>query len=252
MSDYPRVTSVLGVLRKEGLERWFKNNTAEFCDVESKKGKEIGTIIHKAIQNNIEQNSVQIETEYPNEVQNALKSFFKFKKENPELKLKKAEMSVISEKHGYLGTLDCIGSVGNKLVIIDWKTGTCNVGKVSKGGYSKEVDIPPTYPEHEYQVCAYVKAYNETENKEVSECKVLVLAKDKVSYNLLGIGSKKIDEIFENVFLPCLSIYKHQLKEGLYDKWSPGSGGNTRQRDNGNSEKGGKHSSKSAGLPASF
>lgn len=203
MSDYPRVTSILGVLRKEGLERWFKNNTAAFCDAESNKGKEIGTLIHKAIQNHIEKEEIAFETEYPEEVQNALKSFFKFKKENPGLKLKKAEMSVVSEKHRYMGTLDCVGSNGKGDFVIDWKTGKS----------SKEVGIPPTYPEHEYQVCAYVKAYNETENKSVSECMVLVLAKDKVSYNLLKIDAKKIDDIFENVFLPCLSIYRHQKKE---------------------------------------
>ena len=38
-NKYPSVTTVLGVLRKLGLEMWFKNNTAQYCDEESRKGK---------------------------------------------------------------------------------------------------------------------------------------------------------------------------------------------------------------------
>src|SRR3990167_3619846 len=106
MNKYPRVTSVLGVLRKIGLEDWFKNNTAEFCDAGSSRGKEVGTIIHKAIQAHIENEENEIETEYPNEVENALKSFFLFRKDYPKIKLKKSEVSVINEKYGYTGTLD--------------------------------------------------------------------------------------------------------------------------------------------------
>ena len=37
-NDYGSVTQILNVLRKQGLENWFKYNTAQFCNEESKKG----------------------------------------------------------------------------------------------------------------------------------------------------------------------------------------------------------------------
>ena len=134
--NYPSVTQIIGILRKIGLEIWFKNNTAEFCNAKSKKGKEIGIQIHEAIQAHIEEGKVKIETQYAEEVKNALDSFMKFKKEHLEIKLKKAEMQVVSEKHKYNGTLDCLGNDG-ALVLVDWKTGEC-----------KERTEPKIYPEH--------------------------------------------------------------------------------------------------------
>ncbi len=42
-NSYSSVTQILGVLRKIGLEYWFKFNTAKFCDEESNRGKITGT-----------------------------------------------------------------------------------------------------------------------------------------------------------------------------------------------------------------
>src|SRR3990167_1699138 len=85
-NDYPSVTTILGLLRKIGLEMWFKYNSAKFCDEKSNKGKLIGTQIHEAIQSYIETGTAKIETEYDKEVMNALNSFIAFLKN--ELKYK--------------------------------------------------------------------------------------------------------------------------------------------------------------------
>ena len=86
-NDYPSVTQALGILRKIGLENWFKYNTAKFCNEESNKGKLIGTQIHEAIQSHIEKEEVKVETQYSEEVMNALNSFMLFKKENHYLRI---------------------------------------------------------------------------------------------------------------------------------------------------------------------
>ena len=85
----PSVTTILGVLHKIGLENWFKFNTLAFINKESEEGKTIGTQIHDAIQQNIEEKEVKIETVYTEQVTNALKGFMQFKKDHPEIKLKK-------------------------------------------------------------------------------------------------------------------------------------------------------------------
>ena len=53
-NEYPSVTQIIDVMRKIGLEMWFKVNTPEFIKAESAKAKEIGTQLHEAIQSHIE------------------------------------------------------------------------------------------------------------------------------------------------------------------------------------------------------
>lgn len=243
----PTVTQVLGILRKIGLEMWYKQNTSEFCDAESKKGREVGSIIHSIIQGSIEQEEVRFETEYDKEVMFCLKGLAKFKKEHPELKFKRSEVEVISKKHGFLGHLDCLGEEKKELVLIDWKTGKCDVGKVSKSGLSKEKDLPPVYPEHMYQVAAYVAAYNEQERANIEQARVIVFAKDKAVYNYLPIHKTVLDRMFREVFLPALSIYNYQKEEENDNGYnSKRSGTGSTQKANGISI------GKSAKLPAGF
>ena len=177
---------------------WFKFNTASFCNEESKKGKEIGTQIHQAIQDHIEEKEVKVETQYNEEVMNALNSFMKFRKEHPEFTLKKAEMVLTSEKYKYNGTMDCLGDDGTP-VIFDWKTGKC-----------KNKTEPPIYDEYIHQIAAYVYAYNEQESKGISRGYILAIAKDKVGYSLQKIDDQEIVENFNEVFLPALKICNFQ------------------------------------------
>ena len=201
-SNLPHVTAVLGILRRPGLEYWFKWNTAAFCDAESNRGKEIGKTIHQAIQQHIEQDEMKFETDYPDEVKNCLKGFFAFKKEYPKIKLKKAEMAVVSKKHGYCGTLDCIATEGDKLILLDWKNST-----------AKKEDRPKIYSEYEFQISAYVAAYNEQEKANIEKAGILVLAKDKVAFNYMTIQKPVMDAMLSEVFLPALSIYNFQQKD---------------------------------------
>jgi hypothetical protein len=59
------------------------------------------------------------------------------------------ELKIISHKYRYSGTLDAVGKLGKKLVVIDWKTGS------------------RIYEEMQLQLAAYAQAYNERlSNKE--------------------------------------------------------------------------------------
>ena len=201
-NEYPSVTTILGVLRKIGLENWFKVNDVATINKESSEGKLIGTQIHEAIQQHIDKEEVKIETTFGEQVKNALDSFMLFKKEHKDIKLKRAEMALTSEKHGFNGTLDCIGKIGKDLVLLDWKTGK-----------AKLKDKPDIYDEFRYQVAAYVTAFNETQEGKVVKAFILALAKDKVAYNFEEIEMSKIGEMFEEVFLPCLQIYNFQRRK---------------------------------------
>jgi len=188
-NDYPSVTQVLDVLRKVGLEMWFKFNTIAFINEESSKGKLIGTQIHEAIQSYIETGKASVETEYDFEVTNALKSFMLFAKENPKYKLQKSEIALTSELHKFNGTIDCTAELEGVLLIADWKTGKC-----------KEKEKPDIYPEYLYQVSAYVNLYNEVNKTNVTSAIIVAVAKDKVAYNIETLDSIRINDCFNEVF----------------------------------------------------
>lgn len=202
-NDYPSVTQVLDVLRKIGLEMWFKQNTLEFINSESAKGKLIGTQIHEAIQSHIEAQEVKVETEYPDEVMTALKSFMLFKKEHPEIRLHKSEITLTSKNHKYNGTLDAVGEIEGKQIIFDWKT-----------GQAKDKDVPDIYPEYVYQVSAYVNAYNEINGTSIDSALIVSIAKDKIAYTMRAIGPVEISGAFNQVFLPALTIWYYKKQGG--------------------------------------
>lgn len=198
-NDYVSMTGALGVLNKPGLMMWYKFNTAKFCDEESRKGKECGTILHEAFQDHIELQEVKVETIYPEEVTNALKGFMLFKKEHPEIKLEKAEILMTSDTYKINGTLDCLGRVNDELVIVDWKN-----SKIGKK------DAPVVYPEYLYQTAGYSMMYEDIFKTKINSAYVVVFAKDAVAYSIQKIERDEIVLHFENIVLPCIKIYYHQ------------------------------------------
>lgn len=198
LNKYPSVTTVLGVLRNIPLEWWFKSNTLEFINRESGKGKKIGTDIHNAIEHFVLTGELKVDTEYVDEVTNALKSFALFRKERPEIALKWSELALTSEKYKYNGTIDCIGDG----ILIDWKSGN-----------AKEEEKPAIYDSYKVQVSAYVYLYNEVKNENIDKAIIVSIAKDKVSYNTYEMCKKKIDDCFNEVFLPALKILTYQRKK---------------------------------------
>jgi len=201
-NEFPSVTQVLDVLRKIGLEMWFKMNTLEFINKESSKGKLVGTQIHDAIESYITTGDIKFETEYPDEVTNALKGFMLFKKDHPEIKLHKSEMMLTSEIHKFNGTMDCLAEIDGVMVCFDWKT-----------GQAKEKEKPDIYQEYKTQVSAYTNAYNEVNKTNINRAFVLSLAKDKIAYNLEELNEQKIHDNFNEVFLPALRILNYQKRK---------------------------------------
>ena len=197
---YPSVTTILGVLRKPNLEWWFKINTPEFIETETEKAKAIGTAIHEAIFNHIEKTGLDTETQYPDEVSICIKSFLKFKKEHPEIKLAQAELQIEHSKLKYSGTLDCIAKINNIPIILDWKSN------------KKKLKI---YNEHYYQLAAYMEAYEFQHNIEIKKGIIVEIGKDNIGYNLGILENKKLEKAFK-IFKHALSIYylqkEHKIK----------------------------------------
>lgn len=201
-NDYASVTTVLGVLRKIALEWWFKNNTLAEIEAKSARGKEIGKQMHEVIQSYIETGVAKIDTQYPEEITNALKSFMLFRKEHPEIVLHKSETELTSEVHKFNGTLDVTGEENGVVLVGDWKSGEC-----------KDKELPSIYDEFKYQVSAYHELHNEVNERKAAGAFIVALAKDKVAYNFLRLSEDEIKGNFNEVFLSALKIYNHQRRK---------------------------------------
>ena len=201
-NDFCSVTEVLGGLRKIGLEMWYKFNTIEFINRESSKGKISGTDTHTAIETYINTGELKVETQFPEEVTNALHSFVLFRKEHPEIILKGTERPMTSEIYKYNGTMDIDAMINNVPVIGDWKTST-----------AKAKDKPEIYPEYIIQVSAYRHLYSETCGILVNSAFIVALAKDKIAYNLRYIEKQELEDCFNEVFLPALRIYNYTKRK---------------------------------------
>jgi CRISPR/Cas system-associated exonuclease Cas4 (RecB family) len=203
-NDYCSVTQALDCLRKIGLEWWFRNNTPQFIEAASKKGKEIGTQTHQAIQDFIEGKDVKVETDYAAEVSFALKSFQLFRKEHPEVTLQNAECMLTHEDYKYNGTLDVVGKIGDVLVIGDWKSQEAKLN-----------DKPKVYDEYKAQLAAYIKAYNFVNKTNIDKGFIVVLAKDKVAFEYYQMEFAEIEAEFDNVFLPALTVCSYRRRNIL-------------------------------------
>lgn len=200
-NDFPSVTQCLDVLRKPGLEMWYRVNTPQFINEAMAKGKSIGSATHEAIETYINTGELKVDTEWPDEVTLALKSFVLFRKEHPEIKLKKSETKMTSTLYSFNGTMDIMGEIDGVPVVGDWKT-----------SQAKDKDKPEIYPEYVYQCSAYVELYNEVFKSKVDRAFIVALAKDKEAYNLRFIEKDEIFDSFMNIFIPCLTIKNHQRR----------------------------------------
>ena len=197
-NELPSVTTILGVLRKIGLEQWYMRNTYEFCQNAMKKGKTVGTATHAAIESFILTGEMKVETEWPDEVTFALKSFVKFKKENP-VEIKLAEPALFSPKNGYNGTIDAPCPP----VLYDWKTGE-----------AKLEEAPKSWPDWKFQSAAYISLWNENHPEAlINRAFIIGLAKDKIGYSITEMNQQEITDCFNEVFLPALRIYNYQHKK---------------------------------------
>lgn len=136
---YISVTQVLDVAVHQKLKNWFVNNTKEKIENKLQVTADIGSRIHKAIENDLNNVSQEITDDIaaPFDKWLTLKHAHKIKAESTE--------KVVYSKHfGFAGTADIVGWFDDKRCVMDVKTGFYNI----KAGW---------------QMAAYREALNENE-----------------------------------------------------------------------------------------
>lgn len=142
----PRVTSILRVINKEGLNIWRAKQGFELSEQTKEETADIGKEIHKLVAYIGQGNSITgVEWELlSEEIKNGLRAYVRWQREE-QSEIVQAETLVYSLKYGYAGRPDRICAVAGQrgLELIDWKSG----GTI--------------WEEYIFQVAAYVMAWNE-------------------------------------------------------------------------------------------
>ncbi len=138
---YPRVTKILEIKSKSGLDTFFKEMDS-YASVEAVKAQSAreGSMVHTAVQNLLTGETADI----PVEISPAIETFQRFNEVRKIIFHKEyVERQIKSQRHRYAGTVDALATIDGKFGVLDIKTST---------GF---------YPEYNLQTAAYVLALQE-------------------------------------------------------------------------------------------
>jgi hypothetical protein len=199
---YISVTQVLDVAQHKTLTNWFKNNSKAAIEKKVTSAADIGTRLHKLVENDLKHGLSIKELYTGNEdVKPAIDNWLQ-KKQEYNIKALLTEQIVWSDKYGFAGTLDMFitGNFNKQYNVADLKTGTYSI----KTGW---------------QVAAYRQAFIETQKYKREEvgCVGISIHRDGRPPNIFEY--QHYESCFK-AFLQCLGIFKalyfNQLKDWEY------------------------------------
>lgn len=162
---YPRVTSIVSIKAKPALYKFYASQPS-FTAGEAMKAKsaEEGTLLHETIEAILKKEEKKIDPS----VRPAVTAFLDFQKQN-EIIPHLIEERLISKKHHYAGTLDCLAELNGELGVLDIKTSLA------------------IYRDYGIQTAAYVEALRE--DPSIPPLKRWILRLDQSRYCIRGCGA---------------------------------------------------------------
>ena len=148
-------TPTRDVLQKSGMQNlgaYYRKKVASM-PTPGDISRDYGTGVHTALES-ILVGDGEVPNEYADSVGDIVAWLNKGGKDGPYI-VEDSEVSVFHPELRYAGQIDCVARCGDRVIIIDWKSG-------------KEI-----HPEHAMQVAAYAMAYSEMTGLAVSEAYVV-------------------------------------------------------------------------------
>lgn len=200
------VTGVTGIIDKSGaLMGWVAKSMAQYLHENwdnyekevliekakkeyrniSKDATDIGTAIHAWVSDWINGKKPEI----PNDerIANGITAFLKWQKEN-KAKFIESEKLVYSAEHHYCGILDAVAKIGDKLVMVDFKSSNA------------------IYPEMHLQTAGYQIAYEEAEGKNIDKRIIIRLGKDSGEFEVVEREGLRFEMADKEAFLSALNL----------------------------------------------
>ena len=186
LADGTRAPSVTTIIsqnlgwNKNVLMNWAKRQTmiGKDADAVLKEAADIGTLLHLLIEGHQRGFDVDTGDFTRNQTEKALVCFGGYLEwvEKVQFKALASETVVVDEEQRVAGTIDCVGKVGDDLVVIDWKT-------------SKYL-----YKEHKIQVAKYINLLERAKKgRHFAYGMVLRFDKEEVKFHQHKVDRDKIE-----------------------------------------------------------
>lgn len=166
----PGTTTVAGRFKAaEGLIHWAWKQGYDGLDYRDIRdaAANAGTLAHDLIEADIQGWIIDLTAHSEDIVRLAWAGFEGYRRwaEQSQLKITQTELKLVSEQYRYGGTPDAIGFLGERLVLLDWKTGN------------------RLYPEALIQLAAYRQLLGENGHGWVEEYHLIRFGKEDASYH---------------------------------------------------------------------
>jgi len=158
--NYPSITTVLGVQKKEGLEKWRKAVGEEAANWEMGRAARRGKATHTLVEQYLKSETPAIRDVLPLGLFRLMKPYLD-QIDNVQL----SEEIMYSHKLTIAGQVDCVADYNGKLSVIDFKT----ANKERKEDWIENYYI---------QTCAYAIMYEELFGKRIEQLVILMAGED--------------------------------------------------------------------------
>jgi len=193
----PSVTTIINESlgwNKNALVAWARREALAGNDPNKLRDKaaDIGTLAHYLIESHLKGIEPDVSEYAPADLEKARNCFNAYLKweSNHVQDVLHTEISLVSQRYGYGGTIDLIAVIDGKLSLVDFKSSNA------------------VYPEHKIQVVAYAELYKERFGSYPKLIHLLQLNKDGSGFEHHCLGSMREMIIYWLIFEKCLGIYK--------------------------------------------
>ena len=189
--NYPSVTSVLGIRKKEGLQKWRDSVGNEVANWEMNRAARRGKSFHKLVEQYLNNETPSIRDVLPLGLFRLAKPYID-KIENIRL----LEQIMVSPKLTIAGQVDCVAEYNGKLSVIDFKT-------------ANKERIEDWIENYFLQCTAYSSMYEETFGEKIEQIVVLLAAED----GTMTAYVKDPQDYMEELVLSIETFYRAVMKE---------------------------------------
>ena len=196
--NYPSITTVLGVQKKAGLEKWRKAVGEEAANWEMGRAARRGKATHTLVEQYLKGETPAIRDVLPLGLFRLMKPYLD-QIDNVQL----SEVIMYSHKLTIAGQVDCVADYNGKLSVIDFKT----ANKERKEDWIENYYI---------QTCAYAIMYEELFGKRIEQLVILMAGEDGTMRSFVKdkkIFEPKLQESIQYFYKYYEELNKDKIKQ---------------------------------------
>ena len=189
--NYPSVTSILGIRKKEGLQKWRDSIGEDVANWEMNRAARRGKSFHKLVEQYLNNETPSIRDVLP-------LGLFRWAKPYIDQinNIRLLEKIMVSPKLTIAGQVDCVAEYNGKLSVIDFKS----ANKERKEDWIENYFL---------QCTAYSSMYEETFGEKIEQIVVLLAAED----GTMTAYVKDPQDYIEELVLSIETFYRSVMKE---------------------------------------